>query len=98
MLKCRILLKPLLGGVDGNLHLPVPSMKRLDQTEPATFSLLPCWALFRDSVFIYFLTIVNPESTLNIDRAHRAGAHKPDKTRPIVVKFSTDSKIILKNL
>jgi hypothetical protein len=28
-------------------------MNRLNQTEPATFSILPCWAFFRDSVFIY---------------------------------------------
>ena len=53
--KCWILLKPVLGGVDGNLHFPVPSMNRLNQTEPATFSILPCWAFFRDSVFIYFM-------------------------------------------
>jgi hypothetical protein len=52
--KCWILLKPVLGGVDGNLHFPVPSMNRLNQTEPATFSMLPCWAFFRDSVFIFF--------------------------------------------
>jgi hypothetical protein len=32
-----ILLKPVLGGVNGNLHFPVPSMSRLNQTEPATF-------------------------------------------------------------
>jgi hypothetical protein len=42
-------------GVDGNLHFPVPSMNGLNQTEPATFSILPCWAFFRDSVFIYFI-------------------------------------------
>jgi hypothetical protein len=29
-------------------------MNRLNQTEPATFSILPCWAFFRDSVIIYF--------------------------------------------
>jgi hypothetical protein len=29
-------------------------MNRLNQTEPATFSILSCWAFFRDSVFIYF--------------------------------------------
>jgi hypothetical protein len=29
-------------------------MNRLNQTEPATFSILPCWAFFRDSVFINF--------------------------------------------
>jgi hypothetical protein len=28
-------------------------MNMLNQTEPATFSILPCWAFFRDSVFIY---------------------------------------------
>jgi hypothetical protein len=27
---------------------------RLNQTESATFSILPCWAFFRVSVFIYF--------------------------------------------
>jgi hypothetical protein len=54
MFKCWILLKPVLKGLDGNLHFPVLSMNRLNQTEPATFSILPCWAFFRDSVFIYF--------------------------------------------
>jgi hypothetical protein len=49
-------LKPVLVGVDGNLHFQVPSMNRLNQTEPATFSILPCWAFFRDSVYIYFKT------------------------------------------
>jgi hypothetical protein len=29
-------------------------MNRLNQTEPATFSILPCWAFFRDSVFYLF--------------------------------------------
>jgi hypothetical protein len=29
-------------------------MNRLNQTEPATFSILPRCAFFRDSVFIYF--------------------------------------------
>jgi hypothetical protein len=37
LFKSCILLKPVLGGVDGNLHIPVPSMNRLNQTEPATF-------------------------------------------------------------
>jgi hypothetical protein len=32
-------------------------MNRLNQTEPATFSILPCWAFFRDSVFIYYYFI-----------------------------------------
>jgi hypothetical protein len=52
--KCWILLKPVLGGVDGNLHFAVPSMNRLNQTEPATFSIVLCWTFFRDSVFLYF--------------------------------------------
>jgi hypothetical protein len=34
-------------------------MNRLNQTEPATFSILPCWAFFRDSVFIYYLKALN---------------------------------------
>jgi hypothetical protein len=50
-----ILLKPLLGGVDGSLHLTVPSMNRFNQTEPATFSVLPSWAFFRNSYFLYFI-------------------------------------------
>jgi hypothetical protein len=53
--KCWILLKPVLGGVDGKLHFTVPSMNRLDQTEPAAFSILSCWAFFRDSVLLYFI-------------------------------------------
>jgi hypothetical protein len=30
-------------------------MNRLNQTEPATFSILPCWAFFGDSYFLYFV-------------------------------------------
>jgi hypothetical protein len=52
--KCWILLKPVLGRVDGSLHFPVPPMNRLNQTEPATFSILLRWTFFRDSVFLYF--------------------------------------------
>jgi hypothetical protein len=51
--KCWILLKLVLGGVDGNLHFPVPSMNRLNQTGPATFSILLCWTFFRNSTFLY---------------------------------------------
>jgi hypothetical protein len=32
-------------------------MNKLNQTEPATFSILPCWAFFRDSYFLYFIAI-----------------------------------------
>jgi hypothetical protein len=52
--KCWILLKPVLGGVDGSLHFTVPSMNRLNQTEPATFSMMLCWTFFRDSYFLFF--------------------------------------------
>jgi hypothetical protein len=38
-------------GVDGSFHFTVLSMDRLNQTEPATFLILPCWAFFRDSYF-----------------------------------------------
>ena len=48
--KTMILLKPVLGGVDGRLHLPLPSMNRLSQTEPTTIVILLLWAaFFRDS-------------------------------------------------
>jgi hypothetical protein len=44
------MLKPVLGGV--SFHLPVPSMNMLNQTEPATFLILTCWAFLRDSYFL----------------------------------------------
>jgi hypothetical protein len=31
-------------------------MNRLNQTEPATFSILTCSAFFRDSYFLYFMS------------------------------------------
>jgi hypothetical protein len=37
-----------------NLHFPVLSMNRFNQTEPATFSILRFWTFFRDSYFLYF--------------------------------------------
>jgi hypothetical protein len=50
-------------GVHGNFHFPVPSMNRLNQNEPATFSILLYWTFFRDSVlkkklFNHWKTIV----------------------------------------
>jgi hypothetical protein len=45
--KCWILLKPVLVDVDGNLHIPLASMNRFYQTEPATFSIF--------SVFFFVL-------------------------------------------
>jgi hypothetical protein len=53
MFKCWILLKPVLGGVECNLHFPVPSMNRLNQTEPETFSILPCWA------YLFYIIVKN---------------------------------------
>jgi hypothetical protein len=40
VLKCEILLTPVQGAVDGNLRFPVPSMNRLNETEPATYSIV----------------------------------------------------------
>ena len=50
--KCWILLKPVLG-VGGNLQLSVPSMNRLNQTEPTTFCKL-FWAFFMGFNFSVF--------------------------------------------
>jgi hypothetical protein len=67
--KCWILLKPVLG-VDGSLHLTVPSMNRFNQTEPATFSDLSCWAIFRDSYFsILCFLFLNYATTLSMYKA-----------------------------
>jgi hypothetical protein len=35
--ECWVPLRSMPGGVDGNLHVPVPSMDRLNQTKPAAF-------------------------------------------------------------
>jgi hypothetical protein len=59
LFNCCILPKAVLGGVDGNLHIPVPSRNRLNQTEPATFAIMPCWAFSRDSDFLYFKKILS---------------------------------------
>jgi predicted PP-loop superfamily ATPase len=37
-------------------------MNRLNQTEPTTFSILLCWAFFRDSVFLYLSLITDVET------------------------------------
>jgi hypothetical protein len=50
-LKCWILLKPVLGGHGRWL---ANTITWLNQTEPVTFSILPWWAFFRDSVFVFF--------------------------------------------
>jgi hypothetical protein len=39
-------------GVNGNLHFSIPSINRLSQIEPVTFSILSCWALFWDYLFL----------------------------------------------
>jgi hypothetical protein len=38
--QCAILRKPMLGEMNGNMHLPVPSVSRLNATDLATFSIL----------------------------------------------------------
>jgi hypothetical protein len=35
--------------VNVSLHFTVPSMNRLNQTESATFSVLPFWTFLKDS-------------------------------------------------
>jgi hypothetical protein len=39
VLNVEFCFKPVLGGLDGNLHSSVPSMNRLNQTEHAIFSI-----------------------------------------------------------
>jgi hypothetical protein len=46
-----ILLKTVLR----SLQLPLPSMNWLNQTEPATFSILSCWTFFREFRFFLYL-------------------------------------------
>jgi hypothetical protein len=41
-----ILLKPVLGGVDGNMYFLLPSMNRLNQTVPVTYLNLSFCAFF----------------------------------------------------
>jgi hypothetical protein len=49
----------VLRGVNGSLHLTVTSMNRLNQTETATFLILPFWTFCRGSNFLY-LNILMP--------------------------------------
>jgi hypothetical protein len=48
----RVRADKVLGGVDGNLHFPVPSMHRLNQTEPATFYY---FAVLKIGIFLFDL-------------------------------------------
>jgi hypothetical protein len=65
--KCWIMLKPVLGDADGNLHFPVPSINRLNQTEPATFSIVLYWTFSRDSVFLYLVCwLTNFRNNINL--------------------------------
>jgi hypothetical protein len=70
----------VLGGVDGSLHLTVLSMNRLNQTETATFSIVPRWAFFRDSYFTLFDKKLPKNAT--------------DKNRYIQTKFGDRQSII----
>jgi hypothetical protein len=54
--KINNMLAPVLKGVEeGNLHFQVPSMNWFNQTEPATFSILPSLAFFRASGFLFYV-------------------------------------------
>ena len=59
MFKCWILLKSLLGGMDFSLHLPLLSMNRINQTEPATFSVCCVGLTLRVQFFLYFTFAVS---------------------------------------
>ena len=58
LFKWWIPLKPVLGGVDGSLDLPLPSMNRLNQNEPATFVFLLFWDCLV-SLGVYFCVFYN---------------------------------------
>jgi hypothetical protein len=62
MLKCWILLKPVLGGADGNVYVPVPSLKRLNHTVHP-FHLFLFWS-FKGFCF-YLDTLVHLRKLLN---------------------------------
>jgi hypothetical protein len=60
--KCWILLELVLEGVDGYLLFPVPSMNRIIQTEPATFSI----CRFGRSSGILYLSILSNAASRNL--------------------------------
>jgi hypothetical protein len=63
--KCCILLKPVLGGVDGNLHFQVLSMNGLNQTESATFYYFVVLGFLLGFCFSLFLFVmINQEKLL----------------------------------
>jgi hypothetical protein len=59
-----------------SLHLTVPSMNRLNQTEPASFSIVPCWPFFRDSYFLFFFLIFDESNHLCLKPQHRVNFRK----------------------
>ena len=65
MCKCWILLQPELGVVDDSFHLPLLSMNRLNQTEPATFSILSFWDFFKGSIVSVFC-LINTSFGINV--------------------------------
>jgi hypothetical protein len=72
-----ILLTPVLGGVDGNLYFLVPSMNRLNQTEPATFSILTCCAVVLCNNWLEFKETLW-ESSISRGDAHTVGLFRSD--------------------
>jgi hypothetical protein len=67
------MLKLVLGGVDGNLHFPVPSMKRLNQTEQAPFYNFAVLDLKMQLSWNFY--------TKNQNRRHSAGEFRFPLTR-----------------
>jgi hypothetical protein len=63
MFKCWIMLKPVLVGVDSSLNFLVLYTNRLNQTEPATFSILLFWTFFGNSISLY-LSAHNKKSNM----------------------------------
>jgi hypothetical protein len=66
MCKCWILLDPVLWAVDRKLHLTLPSMNRLNETEPATFSVLSFLNFFRNFVFCFVLIYYKRDLKQNV--------------------------------
>jgi hypothetical protein len=54
----------MLLGMDGNLEFPLPSMNRLNQTEPAIFLILTFYVFFMDSLLLYILSFVGAPQNL----------------------------------
>jgi hypothetical protein len=74
------------GGVDGSLHLTVPSMNRLNQTDPATFSILLFRTFLRGSNFLNFK--VTSALFVPVKKLSRQG---PVRHQGVVLKYQCQS-------